>query len=385
MPSSARPRCSAPWAWASCTARTTRKRRWESSPWRLASGTAAGRLANLPSWLSFLQVAPPEPGQSLTIAWWIKVMCALVMAAGTAAGGWRIIKTLGHKMVRLQPVNGFAAETSSAVIIGLASHFGIPVSTTHNVSAVDHGRRRGQAIQRTEVDDRRTHGLGLAADDPGLGNDRLLADAAAQALGYCAISALLLREYPHRTEWDSRTVCIMKAPKLAGSCYPNPTENEKPTARLSCAYTCDMRGITARTLSSVCQSAHLGNCFVEFRSGDQAAIKESRAGFGNRQFQKPFALTVRDDWLIVADFRFFEPGQQVRFDTDVGRACSRSSASATACRKDRRRRRVPRAARFLPKSNRHLHIRGCPQASTDASFRAGRGAVRANGEAKTCR
>jgi PiT family inorganic phosphate transporter len=101
----------------------------------LATGTATGKLSNLPAWLSFLQVAPPEPGQSLTIALWIKVMCALVMAAGTAAGGWRIIKTLGHKMVRLQPVNGFAAETSSAVMIGVASHFGIPVSTTHTVSA----------------------------------------------------------------------------------------------------------------------------------------------------------------------------------------------------------------------------------------------------------
>jgi inorganic phosphate transporter, PiT family len=101
----------------------------------LASGTAAGRLANLPGWLSFLEVPAPEPGQSVTIALWIKVMCALVMAAGTAGGGWRIIKTLGHKMVHLQPVNGFAAETSSAVIIGLASHFGIPVSTTHNISA----------------------------------------------------------------------------------------------------------------------------------------------------------------------------------------------------------------------------------------------------------
>jgi PiT family inorganic phosphate transporter len=101
----------------------------------LASGTASGRLANLPSWLSFLEVPAPAPGQSVTIALWIKVMCALVMAAGTAGGGWRIIKTLGHKMVHLQPVNGFAAETSSAVIIGLASHFGIPVSTTHNISA----------------------------------------------------------------------------------------------------------------------------------------------------------------------------------------------------------------------------------------------------------
>ncbi|HTH06101.1 MAG TPA: inorganic phosphate transporter, partial [Ilumatobacteraceae bacterium] len=63
----------------------------------LASGTAAGRLDNLPWWLSFLHVPQPATGHNLPIAWWIKVTCALVMAAGTAGGGWRIIKTLGHK------------------------------------------------------------------------------------------------------------------------------------------------------------------------------------------------------------------------------------------------------------------------------------------------
>ncbi len=66
---------------------------------------------------------------------WVKVVSALTMAAGTAGGGWRIIKTLGHKMVKLHPINGFAAETSSAMVILSASAFGIPVSTTHNVSA----------------------------------------------------------------------------------------------------------------------------------------------------------------------------------------------------------------------------------------------------------
>ncbi len=101
----------------------------------LAAGTASGRLDNLPDWLSFLHLAPPGDGKSLDIPIWIKVVCAIVMAAGTAAGGWRIIKTLGHKMTKLQPVHGFAAETTSASIIGLASHFGIPVSTTHNISA----------------------------------------------------------------------------------------------------------------------------------------------------------------------------------------------------------------------------------------------------------
>jgi inorganic phosphate transporter, PiT family len=121
----------------------------------LASGTAEGRLADLPNWLSFMQVAAPEPGQKLTIALWIKVTCALVMAAGTAAGGWRIIKTLGHKMVRLQPVNGFAAETSSAVVIGIASYFGIPVSTTHNISASIMGvgvAKRFNALRWTVVE-----------------------------------------------------------------------------------------------------------------------------------------------------------------------------------------------------------------------------------------
>ncbi|PAL05828.1 inorganic phosphate transporter, partial [Staphylococcus hominis] len=59
---------------------------------------------------------------------------AVVMAAGTASGGWKIIKTLGHKMVKLHPIHGFAAETSSATILTLAAHFGMPVSTTHSIS-----------------------------------------------------------------------------------------------------------------------------------------------------------------------------------------------------------------------------------------------------------
>jgi len=65
---------------------------------------------------------------------WIKVICALTMAAGTAAGGWKIIKTLGHKMVKLQPVNGFAAETTAASVLYTAAFFGMPVSTTHAIT-----------------------------------------------------------------------------------------------------------------------------------------------------------------------------------------------------------------------------------------------------------
>lgn len=65
---------------------------------------------------------------------WIKIVCALTMAAGTAAGGWRIIKTLGHKMVRLYPVHGFAAETTSATVLSIAAWLGMPVSTTHAIT-----------------------------------------------------------------------------------------------------------------------------------------------------------------------------------------------------------------------------------------------------------
>ncbi|HRQ90535.1 MAG TPA: inorganic phosphate transporter, partial [Bacteroidia bacterium] len=65
---------------------------------------------------------------------WIKIICSLTMAAGTMAGGWRIIKTLGHKMVKLQPVHGFAAETTAATILAVTGGLGMTVSTTHSVT-----------------------------------------------------------------------------------------------------------------------------------------------------------------------------------------------------------------------------------------------------------
>src|SRR5947208_1369899 len=119
----------------------------------LFAATKAGQLENAPGWLSFLHT-PHDPGTQ-GIALWIKVTCALVMAAGTAVGGWRIIKTLGHKMVKLHPINGFAAETSSATVILAATHLGIPVSTTHNISAAIMGvgaARRLNAIKWTVVE-----------------------------------------------------------------------------------------------------------------------------------------------------------------------------------------------------------------------------------------
>jgi len=121
----------------------------------LVSATTTGLFAGLPDWLGFLRTPAPTAGHAMEIAWWIKVICALTMAAGTAAGGWRIIRTLGHKMVKLQPVHGFAAETSSASVIWLATSLGIPVSTTHNISAAIMGvgaSRRLSAIKWSVVE-----------------------------------------------------------------------------------------------------------------------------------------------------------------------------------------------------------------------------------------
>ena len=69
-----------------------------------------------------------------TVPVWVILMAATAMSLGTAAGGWRIMKTMGQKVVRLDPVHGFAAETTAATIILGAGHFGMPVSTTHVIS-----------------------------------------------------------------------------------------------------------------------------------------------------------------------------------------------------------------------------------------------------------
>jgi len=66
---------------------------------------------------------------------WVILTAATAISLGTAAGGWRIIKTMGTKVVKLDPVHGFAAETTAATVIFGATHFGMPVSTTHVISS----------------------------------------------------------------------------------------------------------------------------------------------------------------------------------------------------------------------------------------------------------
>ena len=66
--------------------------------------------------------------------WWIVIICSVVMGIGTSVGGWRIIRTMGMRMVKLEPHQGFAAETAAATCIELASRLGIPLSTTHTIN-----------------------------------------------------------------------------------------------------------------------------------------------------------------------------------------------------------------------------------------------------------
>jgi len=66
--------------------------------------------------------------------YWVIICCHLAMAGGTMAGGWRIIKTMGQRITKLNPFGGFAAETASAITLFVTAKFGIPVSTTHTVT-----------------------------------------------------------------------------------------------------------------------------------------------------------------------------------------------------------------------------------------------------------
>lgn len=103
-----------------------------SNPFTLSLGD--NMMSLLPNFLQFGYMPAPADVKSQGIPNWVVILCALTMAAGTAAGGWRIIKTMGHKMVKLQPVHGFAAETTAATVLAVTGTLGMPVSTTHAIS-----------------------------------------------------------------------------------------------------------------------------------------------------------------------------------------------------------------------------------------------------------
>ena len=72
---------------------------------------------------------------SVEVPWWVIIMAATAISLGTAIGGWRIMKTMGHRVVELEPIHGFAAETTAATVLITTAHLGMPVSTTHVISS----------------------------------------------------------------------------------------------------------------------------------------------------------------------------------------------------------------------------------------------------------
>jgi PiT family inorganic phosphate transporter len=89
-------------------------------------------------------------GEEWNVPLWVILAAAGAMGLGTATGGWRIVKTMGLKVVELRPIDGFAAETAAASVIEVASRLGIPVSTTHVISSSILGvgaTRRASAVR----------------------------------------------------------------------------------------------------------------------------------------------------------------------------------------------------------------------------------------------
>ena len=77
---------------------------------------------------------------------WVVVLCGAAMGLGTMSGGWRIVRTMGQRLTKLTPFGGFCAETSGAITLFVASHFGIPVSTTHTITGAISGVGAAQRL-----------------------------------------------------------------------------------------------------------------------------------------------------------------------------------------------------------------------------------------------
>ncbi len=101
----------------------------------LIAATGAGTFDQLPGWLGFLRTPDAAPGSPLHVPVALHIACAIALAAGTAAGGWRIIQTMRHRITDMKPIHGFAAETTAATVLTVAAEWGFPVSTTHTITA----------------------------------------------------------------------------------------------------------------------------------------------------------------------------------------------------------------------------------------------------------
>ncbi len=80
------------------------------------------------------RAAAAHMAEKFPVPFWVVLLCHAAIGLGTFFGGWRIVKTMGHSLTKLQPIGGFSAETGGGVTILALAHFGIPVSTTHTIT-----------------------------------------------------------------------------------------------------------------------------------------------------------------------------------------------------------------------------------------------------------
>lgn len=118
------------------------------SPGRVAAVFGKGQLLSV-SWMAWehghndaqkvmgvitLALFAGKYQETLEVPLWVKLACATAMALGTAAGGWKVIRTLGSGLIKIQPIHGFAAESAASVTLAAAAWNGVPVSTTHTIT-----------------------------------------------------------------------------------------------------------------------------------------------------------------------------------------------------------------------------------------------------------
>ena len=96
-------------------------------------GNDAQKTMGIIAALLFAHGLGGPPGE-FVIPFWVVISCQVAMAAGTLFGGWRIVHTMGSKITKLTPMQGFCAETGGAITLFLATHLGVPVSTTHTIT-----------------------------------------------------------------------------------------------------------------------------------------------------------------------------------------------------------------------------------------------------------
>ncbi|PHY17542.1 inorganic phosphate transporter [Caulobacter sp. BP25] len=110
-------------------------------------GNDAQKTMGIIAALLFAHGATGKPGE---IPFWVVIACQAAMGLGTLFGGWRIVHTMGSKITRLTPMQGFCAETGGAIMLFMATHVGVPVSTTHTITGAIVGvgaSRRASAVR----------------------------------------------------------------------------------------------------------------------------------------------------------------------------------------------------------------------------------------------